>query len=754
MIGNNLPQVAGNFEIVEIDRRQFLRLAGGALIAISSLGLVGCGGSMGSARSVQGTSAVSGELQLPAGSKIGAGSLTAVNLMGSAPVSASGKFSTVVPSSGPSLVTVQNAAGKGVLFGFIDGSLPANAIGAQSSAVVLLYFAFGVYALPASVKGAVVAYLNEAAPTAIFAQTIAARVVINPTAIQDGDPQIGAAFLVAFEALGGKVSSANIPASSLAPIAKPASDPPLLLLQPSSPQSGFEVLQTENSNSIAGTNTFHRPAQMYIYKVGDVDMNGVETDLPLAEHFGSPIYVAGTTSLSVVSTIKNLFSGNTAFVPVTTTSITLPLDSGQSRTMYEIVVLFASSSQTKPAFYSYPRYAEAVPGWLIDQPNLSLNAFFSLFVDVIFEFMGVSDVAASEAQLNAIIAAAESIQDTAWQEIITAAKYGNFGAGIKDAVLMILDGAITSPSLIKALDQLIVLSNQRAAFLSNLLPSTGLKMASGAYAVVGVILGAADITESISNVTASDQGDLWTAAVVQPTIHLTPTTAAITPGVTSPTKFTVAPATGQTGTLVWDWVLTGAVAAQISDELGHEGTSIETSAESVYLQTTPVDIQPMTLTVEGFQVASGGAKTSIGTAKATVTIQANGPHSIVPTIKFVSVTYMGTPALAAFAVFTPINGASSIVEYVWTPPVAGQTTAGFSQSAIPTLPVLVPANFTATYSNDEFCYNWGGGQVGIYGGLVGYYTSNPPTGGYTLAQAEAYMSKAYANSGVITVLNN
>ena len=149
-------------EIVGLDRRQFLRLAGGALIALGTLDLIGCGGggTGGAAGGGGGLGTsmanVTGAIQLPSGFTTPMSQLAVSNLIGQSTLTKSGGFSANVANGLPSLVILQNAAGNGVLFGFVNSASASNVINAQSSAVVLLYFAFGVFALPPSVKAQVI----------------------------------------------------------------------------------------------------------------------------------------------------------------------------------------------------------------------------------------------------------------------------------------------------------------------------------------------------------------------------------------------------------------------------------------------------------------------------------------------------------------------------------------------------------------------------------------------------------------------
>lgn len=747
----NKPSEAKFLEIVTIDRRQFLRIAGGALVAVGSAGMMGCGGG-GASGGTQGTTTISGNLQLPSGSSISPSSLVAVNLLGQSKISSSGKFAVNVPTSGPSLVTVQNSSGNGVYFGFVGDPQIGSAINAASSAVVLLYFVFGCASLPASVRASVIEYLNESPVVATFAQVVAARVSLNPTAIEDGDAQIGHALIAAYTGLGGTTPSSKRATSQTSVVEQPAGLPLQVLVQPGSAMSGFQVVQGDTAGTVIGTNTYHRPSEMFLYRVGDVSTAGVTTPITPPQLVGTPTWVSGTASLSIGTTLSNLFSGKTAFTPVNSAPLALNLDSGQAQTQYETVVLFSSASTTAPAFYSDPKYTAEVPIWQTEQRNLTLYSFFiDLVLAGMLEILGVRDVIASEIQLRTVAAQIAAIEDTAWQQIVASVQYGAFGPQLQSAVATAIGSDVVSLQIRASFAPLVALVAQRKAFLTKTIPSTAFTMIKGAYAIAGVILGAGDVAAVIADVSNSDQGDLWTASVSEATLHLNPATVTVVPGSTSPTSFTVSIVAGATGTFVWTWTLTGGVNAQLTDEAvptAHKGTTlIDISATTVYLLTTPSDTNTMTLQVQGFSVGTGGALTSIGTASSEITIQATSKDTLLPT-NFVMLTFPPDPVSTfgyVLAVYTFAIPSGATVSNTFTldklPPGTGGVSAHLSD-LVPqkqyntNLPFTDPANIGA---------NALGALAAIKPNVVAAEYSADSTY-FTLAEAQA-LTQTYDVSG-------
>src|ERR1700722_17414937 len=94
---------ARHIEIIEFDRRQFLRIAGGALVALGGFGLVGCGGSGGGGIATSQFVALKGSIEVPSGFSVAASSMRVMAGLASTPVTASLGFGANVSSAGPSL---------------------------------------------------------------------------------------------------------------------------------------------------------------------------------------------------------------------------------------------------------------------------------------------------------------------------------------------------------------------------------------------------------------------------------------------------------------------------------------------------------------------------------------------------------------------------------------------------------------------------------------------------------------------------
>src|SRR5206468_2662356 len=118
----------------------------------------------------------------------------------------------------------------------------------------------------------------------------------------------------------------------------------------------------------------------------DAAMN--RTNFPKALLQGDPVDLPSTTGLSILSTLANLRSGNTAFVPVSTPPITLTAVPGVAKTFCETVVLMASGAFGEPTFFTEPHYGCELEGWRKTITQLNLSVFLELFFGIITTVLG------------------------------------------------------------------------------------------------------------------------------------------------------------------------------------------------------------------------------------------------------------------------------------------------------------------------------------------------------------------------------
>jgi hypothetical protein len=682
---------APTFEWVEIDRRQFLRLAGGALISVSALGLVGCGGSgAGSSHAASGLVTATGTIQFPTGfatSKLKG--LTVSNGYGSAKVGSSMSFRLATSPVNPSLAYVQDSTGAVIFVGFVDPTTKTNVLGATSTAIALLHFALDAYMLPASNNAAILTLIEEDPNVAVLASEIGQRVLANPYALNVNDSQISAALKVAVASITGGTTAmalAQVPTHS-AHVAQPAFDTPQLLISGGT-QSGIDINvdSSGQTTSFAVQNAFRRYGRVYIYETSTTNEAGVVTQLTNAQQIGAPIDVLSTERLNIATALKDIFTTTSPLSPVTSAPIDLAMPGGAVAATFDIIVLGSSGILVEPAFFDESIYAGFVSLWRSDVGTLNLRtAIGDVFFGLILNMVGVTTINAIPVDIDAAVARLEAIGElsgqAAWEATLVAARASasNLGDPINYAALLLQKGLLPSgatqwadgvweayQALLKSGNGAASAAVSEASFVTYM--AIGFRVILGAITGASLVLGTGDLAAVLKDMMNSHKGDLWSATLAIPPIHLAPTNVTIVPGSSAPVAFTVSPPDSATGPFKWTWTLTGGVSAKLTDEDGHSGTTLtDISATTVYLLTTTLDVNPMALTVKGFFV--GTSLTPIGSSTASITSNSL-KMSIAPT----------TPvSLGNQQIYTALvtgNGPSSGLTYQWSLTGVGSLAGG------------------------------------------------------------------------------
>ncbi|HLJ56116.1 MAG TPA: hypothetical protein VKT77_13840 [Chthonomonadaceae bacterium] len=609
-----------------LGRREFL--LGAITTAGATLGLDGCGGGGGSA----GSAIVRSRAALPAGFRLPATQLAVENVLASSAVAADGSFNAGVSGSLPALVYARDTvSGRGIMFGYVDPAAPASSLDSTAQAVALLYFAFGGYGVTGDQKRTLLNLIASAPATAAFAAVIASRIAADPFALEDGDAQIGAAFATAFNAIAP--ASRSLPrvagaattsfVTNRSTVYRAAGPSQQLLVNPSGIVSGVEVLQDSNSVGILATNHFRRRCQVLLYRVADQTGAGPVNTYPSVVPVGSPVDLGPTTALGVFSTLSNLFSGQTAFTPVTTPLISVPLAPGTTKSFYDVIVLGSANVTTgDPAFFSESQYGAVVAGWRSIRQTLNLTSFLAdVAFGLVVEMAGLTSIVPASTAISTAVNDLHSYPDTNVQSLLSNIYLGKISDNLP-LYLTLVAGSdtiglgmrrIVSRMLLKATEQAAL---QAAAALPARVLSLVLKMLTAALGAAGLVLGAGDIAAISHDLSVADAADRWNATVFQPTVTINPSGANLKAGAAQ--SFTAKVPAGTTGTIVYDWSTT-ATFAVLSDGIGMTGRNFESSSATVSLQTTPSDQGTLTVSVSAFVVGPGGGKSAIGSATATVT---------------------------------------------------------------------------------------------------------------------------------------
>lgn len=679
----------------DLQRRRLLWALPGSLAMTSPLALIGCGGSDDDALPT-----AAARVALPPGSSLQVGSLQVVNAYGAASVGATGTVQRLeMGHDDPTVALVVDADGRVVLFGHVDPDRAEadNPIDATSVAVALVFFALNGMSSQGVVRRTVLRLLRQDAAVSTLAAVIAARLAAAPYALDGEDAEIQQALA---DAVGTITASAAQAPQRLGTTRERAQAVrPQVLVEPGGPQSGVELVQdTAADGTVRPVNHARRECAVYAYRVAYSTAEAPETRIPLAvaELLNTGDGLRATSALGgAVTTIGELITGNTALAPVTGRALTLAQKEGDARTWCEVVVIGASSTSTEPAFFATAPYAGEVERWR--EARGRLNAI-SWLRDVLFglllEVWGVRDLAVATIDFANIAAAWEAIDDDVLRTIIRRARSGAMAPALARAVRAAVEDnglalAKLGPLLSGVLDSIAA----RRAVVSATLLRSGLR-ALGAMlsAAPGAVLGAIDLGLVLRDLDAAQQGDLWTATLVRPSVTLAPATGKVERGgeLELSVNVTAAPADA---TFVYRWTLEGSDLADLFAE-GRNGRVLETSGRVATLAVTPSTQGILTVTVEAF-VVDGSTRESAGTATSRLEVS-DTFVSLSPSVAHVS-RNGGGQALRA-VVTAPETLDRATLRYEWTCPsqYGSVTSGGLTTSA--SQPTITSTSSSAMYT--------------------------------------------------------
>ncbi|MGC4042303.1 MAG: hypothetical protein QM758_00675 [Armatimonas sp.] len=592
-----------------MNRRQFLSYTL-LLAGAGSLALTGCGGGGGGSETAFVTRQVT--VQFPAGFSLNAADLTAEAGRAAAPLNAQGGFSVQTPESDlPSLAMIRDKDGRGVLLGFmpIDGS----PLTTRSAAVALLYYALGGFMLPEASRRPLVALLEADATAVTLAGVIDRRMAANPYALEaNDDAEVKAALTAAYNTLTttGRVVRTQ---SFQGQLDKTRAEvEPLLLVEPSGLQSNVEVVQTTGINVIA-TNHSRRYCKVFVYQTGNPD------PLPKAILQRTDVKLDSTNALGVFSTINNLTSGQTAYVPISTEPISLPLATGSKKTLYELIVVGAATNDIPRAFFSDAMYVDEQAKWVTAREDLTLLTWWhNLILPLFFEALGIAGIAATTGAVEGSLTAMKAIEAQSVKTLLFNASKGSLIAAAGDFWALAAESTAVGEKVRQALLPLYEAAvGQLAAETAAARAALFAKLVVRGAIAAATLLGLGDSAYVIKDVASALSADRWSVTVFQPDLILSPTSKTVAPG--QRVTFSAKPPANLKGTISYVWSEDG-TNTTLSSADGVVGNPITTTSTSVDLVTSPSSQGKITVKVVATLTDPNGVKSEIGTAQAVVTI--------------------------------------------------------------------------------------------------------------------------------------
>ncbi|HEY4320701.1 MAG TPA: hypothetical protein VGM77_05915 [Gemmatimonadales bacterium] len=663
-----------------LNRRDFVATTGGIVATVAGLSLGGCspavdsgtGGSTGGGIP-SGARSISGTATLPAGSQLKLSEMSVDILTQTVPVSSTGAFTVGISPGSPSLGLLLDASGDGVLMAVFDPASNDHAITTRTTAVAMLFYATSAHSFPTAVMSQILALLSADPAIAALDAVVAAAVVADPQALANNASGLGPAVTTALTTILGAAGSVRKPAAA-ARLEDPV--PTLMLLTPSGEQDGVQVSQQDGSTpSLLISNSKRRPCIVYIYETTTLTGN-VTTDVSPAKLILGPITLDSTESLSLFNSLKDFttfFHGTSPWSPVNLPPIPIALESGTDRTSYQVIVLASalkavSGDAFEPPFFRDPHFANEVSKWRTADANLLYTSIFGDILLPIFCFFGgFGAITAARSTIASLVTDAAAAGSATFTRIISQLEYGSLG-DMTEALANVVRDAIrsdTSTQFWKPQIQAVIGQAEAKALEAQTLAGTATRLTKGSKMFLsvfepifaaGVILDGFDLGAIILDVFNSDIGATWTALLIRQTLNLAP----VNPHVSSGERvvFTVAnPANTPGADIEYDWFQTSVFSTLSAENEANVGQQITTTQRIVDLITTPSDVNPITVTVIGYDKSSG-SRVEIGRASTAVSfllraeITPSGPTPNVNDQVLFSVAVDGPPP--------------GVLQYKWT----------------------------------------------------------------------------------------
>jgi hypothetical protein len=571
----------------------------------------------------------SGTVQLPAGVTVPLQSLTVQGSLDNVAVSSSGAFSITTYSPGAQLVAVLSPSGNPMLMGWLDAS--HTTIDAESTAEVLLWFGAGIPNLPADARQTALAALATTPALDGVTQAIETGLVASPDTFANPNQPLTDALTQVLAPI-----RQGMPGTIL--------DIADVLVQPgaSSPQSGLSVIQ-DPPYSAHVTNAFRRRAWAFVQRVSETTGTTVTPDpMDITDFEVTPILGLNQGLNGTVANIMNVYYGTATAIgaPVNSprdmsTNMTLPfsvpLVGNADKTTYTVTVVGAGLLTGAALPLTAAQIAKITD---IGVRSFVVDAFLPVLTNVIFGIPGLIPNSTfldnlaknlSKDLLNSFPKLGPSIVSGDWNSVFATLNQ-SFGAPSSTWRGLVVDDITLAIQQTPGGAGL----SYKAAGAVNLV-----KTINTYITISGLVLQAVDSRWFISSIAQSDQADAWTLDVTPSKVTLNPSASTTSVGQMLTLAASVLGVNDLTG-YSFEWTNTENGGDLLQVGAGSQTTSVSspsfcasvTQGASVaqvnYLASTSGVTD--TVTVEAFNGpnCAMGTGTSVGTAKAMVTITQPG----------------------------------------------------------------------------------------------------------------------------------
>ncbi len=288
-----------------------------------------------------------GQVMLPGGVTLDLSGLTVLSDISEVHPLANGEFHLETTDAVGAQFDLITASGELVMIGLVNAQGTGIEVSVTTTARMLLYYAFGVFALPPEQQAQAMDLIAQLPQVATLAASLAGRMQANPLVLAEGDAQLTSAIQQARDAVLG-TGQGGLDGRSMSAASRASMSLISLVIEQKGIQSGVELLQSPAGDGIMALNHYRRPASLLVYRMGYEDPQGHYNTLTTPVKVAGPVDVPPASRLGLLSALGDVLSGSAPWTPQLSAPIPLALGSGAVRTDFEAVLLGPSFDFVSP----------------------------------------------------------------------------------------------------------------------------------------------------------------------------------------------------------------------------------------------------------------------------------------------------------------------------------------------------------------------------------------------------------------------
>lgn len=562
---------------------------------------------------------------MPDGSGQDLAKLTVTTPLGSYPVAASGEFSAEVFAGAVSELDVETPAGELLLVGLTDGA--SAQASTSTTAKSLLYYLVGGMWLPAEQQDKVRGLLDGVPEVEAIADELERQLRAGNNGVADADAATVAAIQAAHVSLAARAGVAPLMASAQAAAAATSAaadgrlgalavDSSNIIVEPTTSQSGVEVVHNPSGIGVVAQNSYRRPAALLAYEVSWEDLDGVETEVSPPE-LVEQVDVPATGQLELLNAVWDAVTGAAPWAPELSEPLRLTGHEGASRTHYQLVLVGPSLAGGTPAILNDPRFSGMHDAWDDIIMEKSLELFLDQLVLPLMEVYGLGSMARLDAaKLAKMRDRVRIIHDKHLRGLGVYLKAGptGYNQGLKFVIRELVENNTYRLDMTNMIREALAESDQNKATIDAVDGRLSARASATAIAAaVETVLVSGDVGKIMYDLGAARTHASWTATSMPALFSLSPENPKVRPGFAS-VALTVSPKGSTSGNFRYRWTTTGAH-GELSDLL-QDGKTLDTDQNEVhYFHNAPnliKDSDRDDVRVEVFEVPEGATSIPAG----------------------------------------------------------------------------------------------------------------------------------------------